>query len=257
MSSHTSFWTRVGSAVRAGNQRVLGAPTETLVTVEPFDSARGDGATSDNGTSLMSLLPWKRRQKELARIDERYQRVVELMDAIRVHFEQQDRQAAELNAGVNRLGDTLETLATNQGCQSESLASIATQVNDSAHSTASLASTMVEMPASLQAQAEAVHAVARQMEATREADARLSETLRQFSQAADTLGDAGTVQVETLRQVHDANHRHRTSLERFVRRQSRLLVTITVIVAVLGLGAVAALAVVAHMIFNNGVAGVS
>ncbi|MFQ5806279.1 MAG: hypothetical protein ACE5I3_07510 [Phycisphaerae bacterium] len=252
MSSGISFWKRVGSAFRARADRNDGNGYGAALAVEPADPARENGGDTESGTSsVSSLLPWVRRGKSLRQLDERYQRVLELMDAIRVHFEKQDRRAAELTAGVDRVGRTLEQLAGMQRAQSECVASVAARVNDAAKYSAGLSTVLLEMPASLQAQAEAVRAVARQMEAARAADGQLVSSLRQFSQAADSLRDAGTVQVETLQRLHDAGEHQKESLQTFVRQQTRLLLIITIIVAVLGLGAVAASVVVVRMVFNQ------
>jgi methyl-accepting chemotaxis protein len=183
--------------------------------------------------------------------------VLELMDAMRDHFETQDLRAAEVTAGIERVGGTLEQLAGSQRTQSEGITSIATRVDDAVRRSTGLATMLAEMPASFQAQAEAVHAVARQMEAARAADAELTISLQRFSQAADSLRDAGTAQVDSLQRLHETSRGQKESLQAFVRQQTRLLLIITVIVAVLGLGAVAALAAVVRMLFNGSVPNVA
>lgn len=251
MSSGISFWKRVGNAFRASDDRDNGDGNGVTQEIEPADRARETGGNTGSGaSSVSSLLPWVRRQNSLKRLDERYQRVLELMDAMRVHFEQQDRRAEELTAGVDRVGRTLEQLAGTQRAQSECVASIAARVNDAAKYSAGLSTTLRQMPASLQAQAEAVRTVAREMEAARMVDAQLVRSLQQFSQAADSLGDAGTAQTEALRRLHEAGEHQKESLQLFMRQQTRLLLVITVIVAVLGLGAVVSLGAVVRMIFN-------
>jgi hypothetical protein len=199
---------------------------------------------------VTSILPWVRRQKSLDRLDERYQRVLELLDLMRLHFERQDQRAVELAAGVERVGSTLEQLAGTQRTQGECLASIVGRVEDAARASKGLSSMLAEVPASLQAQAEAVRTVARQMEASRATDAELVGSLQQFSHAADSLRNAGTVQTETLQRLHDTGERQTASLQAFVRQQTRLLLLITGIVVVFGLGAIGTLSVVVHRIFN-------
>ncbi|MBU0616104.1 MAG: hypothetical protein KKI02_00135 [Planctomycetes bacterium] len=210
-----------------------------------------------NGDSRPSWLPWVRRRSAIERLDERYQRVLELIDAMRDHFEAQDCRAAEVTAGLERMGGTLDRLADTQQVQCEGIASIATRVNDAARSSAGLATMLAEMPASLQAQAQAVHAVARQMEATRAADAELTSSLQQFSHAADSLRDAGTAQVVSLQRLHETSRGQKESLQVFVRQQSRLLLIITIVVMVLGLGSIGALAAVVHMLFRGTIPSVT
>jgi chromosome segregation ATPase len=247
MSSGISFWKRVGSAFRASPDR--GNGDGVVVAVEP---AREDNGAAGNGasSSVASLLPWVRRNRSLQQLDERYQRVVELLDTMRDHFERQDQRAEELTAGVGRLGNTLEQLVVTQRTQSDCIASIATRTDEAVRHSSGLVTMLHEMPASLQAQAEAVRSVARQMEANREADAQLVSSLRQFGQAADSLRDAGAAQTQTLQRLHTSGAKQEESLQTFVRSQTRLLLIITIIVAVLGLGSVAALSTVVHMVFN-------
>jgi chromosome segregation ATPase len=217
----------------------------------PTESTSGHAHKPGNGDSRPSLLPWVRRRQAIERLDERYQRVIELIDAMRGHFDAQDRRAAEVSAGLERMGGTLDRLADTQQAQCEGIASIATRVDDAARSSAGLVTMLAEMPASLQAQAEAVHAVARQMEATRAADAEMTVSLNQFGQAAESLRSAGTAQVESLQRLHVSSQGQKESLRAFVRQQRRLLMVITVVVIVLGLGVLGALAAVVHMMFNG------
>jgi hypothetical protein len=256
MSSGISLWKRLGSALRANSVHDNGSrDVQSVQPAEPIgkDNHRPNG----RGSSASSLLPWGRRQRTIDRLDERYQRVLELMDAMRDHFEAQDRRAAEVTAGIERVGSTLEQLAGTQRTQSEGIASIAARVDDVTRRSTGLATLLSEMPASFQAQAEAVHAVARQMEAARVVDAELTASLRHFGQAADSLRDAGTAQVESLQRLHATSRGQKEALQVFVRKQTRLLLVITIVVGVLGLGAIAGLAAVVRMLFNGSVPNVT
>jgi hypothetical protein len=245
MSSGLTFWKRVGNAFRAEQAapRNGNGGKHTIASVEHESPTAAAGA---------SVFPWVRRRQEIRQIDERYQRVLELMDALRAHFEAQDRRAAELTAGIDRVGGTLERLADVQRGQAEGLTRLAERVDVAAKYGGDLAALMVEMPASVQAQAEAMRAVARQMEATRSADGQLTDSLRQFSRATDSLHESGRAQVEALQRLDSTSKFQEENLRGYVHSQTRLLFVITVIVAVLGLGLIAALAVVVHTVFNGG-----
>ena len=256
MSSGISLWKRLGSALRANSAHDNGSRgVQSVQPAEPI--GKNNHQPTGRGSSAPSLLPWGRRQRSIERLDERYQRVLELMDAMRDHFEAQDRRAADVTAGIERVGSTLERLAGAQHTQSEGIASIAARVDDVTRRSAGLVTLLSEMPASFQAQAEAVHAVARQMEAARAVDVELTASLRHFGQAADSLCDAGTAQVESLQRLHATSRGQKESLQIFVRKQTRLLLVITIVVAVLGLGAIAALAAVVHMLFDGSVPNVA
>jgi hypothetical protein len=255
MSSGTSLWKRLGSALRISTEHSNG--NGAVASVTPAEAVGQNDRRPTNGDSRPSFLPWVRSRKAIERLDERYQRVLELIDAMRNHFEAQDLRAAEVTAGLDRMGGTLDRLADTQQAQCEGIASIATRVDDAARSSAGLMTMLAELPASLQAQAAAVHAVARQMEATRAADAELTISLKQFGLAAESLRNAGTAQVESLQRLYQTSRDQKDSLQVFVRQQSRLLLIITIIVAVLGLGAIGALAAVVHMLFNGPMPAVS
>lgn len=248
-------------------KRISGAFRDQFSSRNGSGDARGNGLCGDrssgskefsttaepDSSASASIFPWVRRQQMVLQLDQRYQRVVELMDVMRTHFEAQDRRAAELTAGINRVGGTLEQLAESQRSQCEGIRSLASRVDLAAKYSGDLAAMLVEMPASLQAQAEALHSVARQMESARSADAQLTDSLRQFGRAADALNNSSRAQVDSLQRLHSSSKFQEENLRGFVHGQTRLLIIITVIVAVLGLGAISALAVVVHMVFNGGV----
>ena len=259
MSSGLAFWKRIGGAIRGGSS----APRNGFhngnghgggavgVVEDGVATTATDPDVSDAGGS--SIFPWVRRQQMVRQMDQRYQRVIELMDAMRAHFEAQDRRAAELTAGITRVAGTLELLADVQRSQCDGIKDLSARVDVAAKYSGDLAAMLVEMPASLQAQAEAMHSVARQMEAARSSDSQLTDSLRQFGRAADSLHDSGRAQVESLQRLFTSSKDQEENMRGFVHSQTRLLVIITVIVAVLGLGAISALAVVVHMVFNGGV----
>ena len=248
MSSEVSFWKRVGSAFRAGGPLMACENSE----VSPLAVApAGDRPGGGNGWRSGGFrLPWVGRRQSLRQLDERYRQMLELADAIRDHFERQDERARELTAGVERLGCTLEQLAEAQRAESRCIASIAARMDEASRHTAGLSATLLELPAALQAQAEAVHAVARQMEASRASDLELVGSLQQFSRAADALRDSGAAQIDTLRGLHQAGEAQHECVAAFVRQQTRLLLIIALVVTVVGLGALCALAIVVRMIFQ-------
>jgi hypothetical protein len=252
MSSGVSFWKRVGSAFRANADGDNGDGNGVTPTIERTADEGASGRDAESvSSSGLARWPWNRWGRSYRQLDARYQRVVELLDLMGVHFERQDQRSTELAAGVDRLGSTLEQLAGAQRTQSECVASIAARVDEAARHSAALSTVIREMPAALQAQAQAVRAISQQMEAARDADAQLVSSLHQFGRAADALRDAGSVQTAALQRLHHASEEQADSLQAFVRSQTRLLLIITVVVAVLGLGAISALAVVVRMVFNQ------
>ena len=150
------------------------------------------------------------------------------MDTLSEHFQRQDRRAEQLAQGVGSIAGTLEQLAKTQQAQNQHIGLIAGRVDEAAKYTAGLSSMLLEMPSSLQAQAEATRAVAKELECTRAADARLVDSLRQFSVAADSLREAGRSQTESLKCLHKTGAEESAALQRFIRQQTRRMLIATI-----------------------------
>lgn len=248
MSAGVSFLKRVSGAFKSDGGR--GNGNGATLILESLELRAGDGAHAPHRSTGSSLLPWVRARHNRELADERYQSVIELMVAMREHFERQDRHAGEMAEALAGVGATLKELAETQGKQCDQVTSIAARMSDAARHSEGLFTMLSEMPASMQSQAEAVRTVAQHMESGRAADAELSGSLRQFSEAANALRGAGTAQAEALQRLHDDGRRRGDKLHGSLRRQSRLLLAITIIVCVLGIGLVGVLGVVARMIFT-------
>ena len=220
MSTSSTFWKRVGSAFRINSDGGL-TPDSTptiMITRDPRSPNRLNG--EDNGGS--GFFPWqKRRRREAAEMRDRQTRFMELLDALKTHFEAQDRRGEQLNNSLASVASTLETIASSQQTQTRSISTIAQHSENAARHAAALLATTVELPASLQAQAEAVRSVARRLEAGQATDAQLVFSLQHFGQAVDSLHQAGSLQVETLQRLHQTDERHHEQFRALIRSQNR------------------------------------
>ena len=82
----------------------------------------------------------------------------------------------------------------------------------------------------------------RQLQVGQESDTQLTQSLQQFGRAVDTLGSAGTSQVEMLQRLNAAQREQHEALVTLVREQSRRFMLILVVGAILAVAALAALA---------------
>ena len=249
MSAGISLFKRMGGALRTNGGRVNGAGHSPTLLLEPHNLEPRNGVITPQRSNGSSLLPWVRMREKRELADERYQQVIDIMSAMCAHFERQDKHATEMAAALTSVGRTLERLADTEKQQSDQVAAIASRMSDAARHTEGLMTLLSEMPASMQSQADAVRTVAEKMEASRAADAELGGSLRQFSEAADALRGAGTAQAEALNRLHTDEQRRAERVEHALARQNRLMLTITVVVCILGIGVIGGLAVAARMIF--------
>jgi len=210
----------------------------TLSSASPPAAAR---------SSWADWLPWSRRQATVTELREGYARMLDLLDAVKTHFDSQDRRASELTSAVNQVAGTLEQLAAAQKTHGESMATVARQVDGVSRAAGPLMTGLVELPASLQAQADAVRNVARRLEATHAGQGDIVAALDRFGQSGETLRQAGEAQVQTLARLSQGNQQLHEALTAAIRQQSRrmtLLVAIVGGVSVLIVGGLGVLALI-------------
>jgi hypothetical protein len=202
-----------------------------------------NGLTGLDGDSPEAPLTVSSRGRSWLNRSPDYERVVQLMDAMRTHFDKQDRRAEELAASVDRVAATLDRLAEAQKSQNEHMSSVAENVRHAREHAATLTHALREMPASIQSQAELARLLARQMEAAGETDGQLVRSLQHFSTAAESLRASGAAQFETLQRIHASDQEQKQTLIAFVRDQNRRFLVGALIVAGLGIGTLVTLVV--------------
>lgn len=245
MAAQGSFWQRVssffrsdlGQGLRAGGDGRVGAP-------EPPAGLVGvAGPHSEPALAARGVAWWRRHQARRAQARQAVLRVGELAEALEQHFRQQDQRAAELAASLDRVASVLGQLAHTQQVQGECLQSIARHSELAERHAAQLSETLSRVPESLLTQAEAIRTVAAQLDLAQQSDRQLVQTLEQFARAADALGSSGTAQVNALQNLATAQREQQLALSRLVREQSRRLLVMGLVTAIVALGALGALVV--------------
>jgi hypothetical protein len=253
MPAQTSFWQRIGNMLRglqgpgAGRNKTNGNGHAYAFDSEPGPDATVPGAGSTAGVESDASRPLARstrREPTIAQMRDGYQRVTELMDAMELHFRQQDARGEQLGAAVDRMATTLEQLKDTGCTQQDHIRTIADHVSEAGKHTALMSESLRQMPRSLQLQAEAVRTMLQQMEISQEADTQLMHSLQQLSRAVEGLSTSATAQVQTLERLHAAEREQKEGLTMLVCEQGRRFVFIIIVAAVLGLGALASLAAV-------------
>lgn len=265
MPERVSFWKRV-SGIFGGSGHSAADPHQTESAHQgdrPADSPVSGSTTAaftevDEDSVLDAETPaglasaaakpmsW-RRQSPQTQFREVSQRIVELADAMQQHFGRQDEHATKFASSLERVGGVLEQIAEGQRAQSECLRSIAKQTETANRHASGLAEVTSRIPESLLAQAEAIRGVARQLEFSNESDTQLLTSLKSFSQAVDTLGSAGTAQVDALQRLNSAQSAQHEAFTTLVREQSRRFQIMMIGTAGVAVLAMAALVIVIIM----------
>ncbi len=245
MAATTSFWQRLSSVLRPGVLPTTPSDGDGQpVIVAGADDAELDRPVpGDAGGEVQTISWWRRRLARQAQAREVSLHVIALAGALQTHFRSQDEHAADLAQALQRVGGTLEQLATTQRAQGECLQTIAQHTDAAGRQAAALSDTLRRVPESLLAQAEALRTVARNLEISQETDTQLMHSLQRFGQAVSTLGAAGTAQVETLQHLHAAQGEQHVAFAALVRQQSRRFLLVLLVGGVLAVAGLAGLAV--------------
>lgn len=190
---------------------------------------------------------WSRRQRREIMQRETSQRVTEVMDSMRQHFQRQDDRGDQLIASMNTVAQVLADLAANQKAQSESIHQIASQVQIAARHTEILTDTLSRVPQAMHTQSETLRAIGQRIEAAKDTDVEMTQSLRSFGQAVDSLRTASATQVDTLQRLHSNETEQRAALTSLVRTQSRLFLAGMIVAGVLGLAALGTMGFVLWM----------
>jgi hypothetical protein len=244
MAKAGSLWQRVGGIFRTNHPPAelwSDTTTRTLAGRTP-ESLNGRPRALAPAAEPARVSWWQRRQARQMQVRQASQRVVQLADELERYFRRQDERAAELTGSLGHVGGVLEQLAETQRTHSECLRGIAQHTEAGVKHSAMLTETLGRLPDSLVTQAEAIRAVARQLQVGQESDTQLTQSLQQFGRAVDTLGSAGTSQVEMLQRLNAAQREQHEALVTLVREQSRRFMLILVVGAILAVAALAALA---------------
>lgn len=232
MATQGKFWQRVGQMFRGGRGNGGQSP-----------DAGDDGG---DGLAVVGTRAPTRRD-----LKDRYERVVELMDAMESHFRRQDERAEALTKSVDRVAGILERIAAAHQQQNESIGTIADRVGTVATHAARLSETLGQVPSSMNAQAEAVRVLSRQIEVAQEADHQTAASLSELGRAVNMLEESTRSQVTTLKGLHDEEASQKETLTNLVHQQSRRFLVLLIVVAVIGVGAVVMMGLTLYQLLSR------
>ncbi|MFN0137647.1 MAG: hypothetical protein ACKVS9_16200 [Phycisphaerae bacterium] len=256
MTSTPSFWKRVENFVRGRN----GIDDFSVLTPVHFETARpankngnGNGHVDRDlrGGSLSDWLPWPRKRASVNELREGYARMLELLDAVRGHFDSQDRRSAELNGSIQQIAGTLEQLAQHQRSQGSHIATMAGQIDAVGRASGPLIAGLIELPASLQSQADAVRSVAKRLETAHAEQAQVVDALSRFGDAGETLRQSGEAQVNALSRLHAGSQQLQDALTSAIKQQNRRITLLVAIVGGIGLVMLAGMLVLAAVVLRQ------
>lgn len=252
--SSVSIWTRLGNWLRSsqssGGELIeiqsdsASAPTAEDLTVvnEPAPAT----APEDEGTGLSPIGRWHRREQVLQRLQEGYERVVELLSAIREHLDSDSEHAQRIDDSIGQLTETVSQWPASHERQRETLEEISKRIQGQCDQQQRLAEAVSEWPAAVGRQTETIDQVREELRAGQESQSEAASTLGSLEKGLGGLADSArtsTRMFESFDRKLDARDKALVDALETQTRKLKTLVGATL--ALSGLAAVAAIVAVA------------
>lgn len=207
------------------------------------DGARAAAHPVDDADVVLAP---RRPDPALTKLEEGYNKVIDLIDAIKRHQQGQAERAAEVTDSLTRISGTLDRLDEAGRRQADHLAAIAEEIRSAGQRAARWEDALCEFPRMAEAQRDALTAVSRQIEEVARRDTELTGSLTAFREAVVTLGDSTTASTVALKDLQRASLEQQERTATLIREQSKrftILLVVTLVLAALGImAAFAALA---------------
>ncbi len=240
----TGFWTRLGELLRPGSRKGHDGPAFPAIGADGLLADGPDGVADDEpGAAAVSEKPlsrWNRRDQALQQLQEGYQRVVDLIDAMQTHMAAQSDRTERIASSLDLLARTLADLPAASRQQAQTLDAIASHLEMTTSRTQQLAESIRELPGATKAQSEALGGVTRQLEMANETHVQLNHALASLGEAVGTLRRSGEAQAESLRSLQQEGRDRESRLAQVIDQQQHRfawLFGITLLFAVLGAAA--------------------
>jgi chromosome segregation ATPase len=181
----------------------------------------------------VTLSRWSRRETTLSRLQDGYDRLLELMDAIHKHMQAQQDRTEQIATGITQLSRSMADFPGASQQQIQLLSAIAAQLETTTVRTQQLSDAVGELPRVVRTQTEALSGVQRQLEMASESDAHLSTSLQSFERSVGKLGESSEHQAAAMRDLRASSDEHQRRLGEIIERQTHRFVVMLIIVAVL------------------------
>ena len=217
----------------AGDDGLLLEPAEYPEPLGPEGEAPAERTANP-------LMRWGRRDQTLAKLQEGYERVNQVIEEIQKHLAQQGER-------TDRICTALETLARSLGDvpvlgrqQAQTLEAISGHIEAGNARLQQVAESVGEIPKASRAQTETLNGIKRQLDMTGEQNLVTGQTMEKLSTAIAALGELNSTQVQALQQMNSKAADQSDSLRHLIGRQNKRFLMLFIVTIVLAAGAITA-----------------
>ncbi|MBN1342824.1 MAG: hypothetical protein JXQ73_09110 [Phycisphaerae bacterium] len=241
-----SLWTRMGGWLRGvrrtdGEGDLIGDATTSSETLSATSEAGQEPDSSDVAASehiATSLSRRGRREASLSKLQDGYDRVLDMMDKMQAHMGIQEQRTQEMTTSLAQLNRSLANQPNISQQQVELLSAIAAQLETSTVRTLQLADAIGELPRVARQQSDSLGSIQRQLEMGAETDAHLATTLQSLGRSVDRLSESSEKQSGALSDLRATGNDHQEQVSRILQRQTRQFTVLVGMTAVLAVAAI-------------------
>ncbi len=187
------------------------------------------------------VMPWRRREEVIDRLQQGYDTVLELVESIQGHLSRQNQRNDQVTELLAEMTNGLREVPQAARQQAESVGQLASQMAISNRHSQTIISTLDDLPRSAAAQRQALDSIATQLGSSSCATEKLTERLDSIGGLVERLGDALQEQVRTLKAVQLATRHQESqiiSIHQAQNRRFNILMAVVAVTAVAAAGCV-------------------
>jgi hypothetical protein len=144
----------------------------------------------------------------MERLEEEYARVVNIVESVQKHLEQQGERAESMAGSLTRLAESLDHMPETSKTQLELLSTMNHQMGVDGACVKRVEENLSQLPRLADAQRETMVSIGRQLDLSRQTNDRVATTLDGFQQAVTLLGEATGASAKALQDMRsDASSR--------------------------------------------------
>lgn len=233
MSEQNTFFSRLGTWFRKGNrdnELPLSHDSHALETRSTF------------------LRPFGGQKVAIARLQESFETLTDLMGSIRETLDRQSKRQDELLAYMSHLPDALQSLPETSRAHSETLRAIHQQLEQQNTQQEKLSEILEKMSEAGGEQRETLNEVRERIDAIRETDEAISSNMNSLGAALQSVSKNSTTGAQVLEQMRDRIDSRDGQLERILHRQGTRFTTMLAVAIFLSISALAAVCIMGYLL---------
>lgn len=215
-----------------------GAQLATTTRIEP-------------GHSSFFRTPWSRNSQAIARMEEGFHTLTDLMSGIRDNLERHGKRQDELLAYLSSLPQVLEMLPESGRVQGEALKAINQQLAQQNVQQEKLAEILDRLSESGGQNRETLEELKDRVEQMRATDAAIADNLGSVGQAMRNVSDTSQASAQVLTQLRENLHTRDEQLDELLRKQSARFTTMLAIAIFLSVAALVAVSVIGYLLITR------